>query len=225
MRQKLRQIKGQLCALWYRFLYADELEKVLLHVVAGHCLSASEQVKRRFVMLVGFSKSGKETLRTHNESLNRAARVDTDVIHMHLNLYIDKLQDDYTVNGKAYWARQFLTRYVRQRAFEYLFFRGHRVLSESCNLTREERIERIALAREYGYETVIIWIQCPEEILLERLKDEDDQLIACGKLPTWRNLYHNVQKVRFERPLPDEADELYLYNSSSMVGANSMNYF
>ena len=62
--------------------------------------------KKIFVMMVGFSKSGKHTLINKHPVLSSFFRIDTDRIHDLLNSRFDFLQDDMTINGRAYWDRQ-----------------------------------------------------------------------------------------------------------------------
>ena len=168
-----------------------------------------------FVLMVGYSKSGKTTLRKNNKMLKKLFNLSTNDIHDQLNREFPFLKDDNTNDGEAYWERQFLTRIIRKRALKKVLSQGFGVVNDSANLNRQERKRWLKMAKGYGYKTWIVWVTCSEYILLKRLREADNKLAASGKKRTWVSLYNNVQKKRFNPPLSREADVVIRYKSQN----------
>lgn len=172
---------------------------------------------RTFVMMVGFSKSGKHTLIDSDPTLRRFLRIDTDLIHQYLNQRFQSLQDDFTITGPAYLLRQYYTKIVRDRISKFALCAGIGIISDSCNLRRSDRKKRLKEAKRHGYQTMIVWVMCDEQELLRRLDEADDKKVSNGQKPAWRDLYFRVQKPRFERPLTKEADRFIVENGESFL--------
>ncbi len=168
---------------------------------------------KNFVMMVGFTHAGKHTFIEQHPQLKHWSRVDTDLIHNLLNKNFHFLRDDNTVKGPAYWQRQDLTRIVSKKILEQLFKKGLSVINDSCNLKKDERAKRLTLAKKFGYRTVIIWVFCSEEELLNRLQKADKNNEHQNLKPVWVDLYLKVQKERFHPPEHSEANQLIIYNS------------
>lgn len=168
--------------------------------------------KKVFVMTVGFSKAGKTVLVNKNKKLKGLFNLSTNKIHNCLNQNFQFLKDDNTVNGEAYWERQFLTRLTRRKVLEKVLSQGIGVINDSSNLNRRERKQRLKIARRYSYKVIIIVVNCSEGVLLSRLQRFDDKLAASGKKRTWINLYA-IQKERYNPPLKNEADVIVSFNS------------
>lgn len=214
-----RVILGWLIANFLR-IYPPARRK--LEMIIGEILRGAEASPRRkiFVMLVGYSLSGKSWFIRHHSQLSRFFQVDTRKIHDLLNQSFRILQDGKTTSGSGYWPRQFLTRTVRESVFEKAGRIGMATVSDSANLVREERQKRLQAFRRWGYETAIVHVACPKERLMERLEALDAQRQARGEAPTWVRLYEDVQKNRFNPPQRGEADHIYLFVSAEGGEAN-----
>ncbi len=196
-------------------LLVPENRSRLKTVVSGFIKAWDEYPReRKFVAMVGYSKSGKNYWLEHDSVRARFFQLSTDQIHVRLNAAFPWLNDDRTVTGPAYWPRQWLTQKVRQVVLAAAFQQGVNVVNDSCNLVRKERVERLKLAKQYGYQTEIVWIQCQEVRLLERLQRADDQLRQRGRPAAWVDLYRQIQQPRFEEPRPEEADSLLIQTSA-----------
>jgi hypothetical protein len=135
--------------------------------------------------------------------------VNTDKIHDALNETFSFLRDNETVAGPGYWPRQLLTRLIRRRLMERAFSDGLAVVNDSCNLVRRQRRARLALARIYGYRTVIVWVNYTETALVQRLRSSDEARLSGGASPAWFDLFNNVQNRCFDPPRDTEADRIY----------------
>ena len=201
-----RKILGVL-RLFFHLLNANFRDKIaeIVNILVNDQPAIKEKV---FVLMVGYSKVGKTSFVNKNERLKTFFNISTNSIHNLLNNTFAFLKDDNTVYGSAYWERQYLTRIVRKRLLNEALKKGFAVVNDSANLNRKERKARLKIAKRYGYETIIVWVTCPEEELLARLQKADNELILNGQKPTWVNLYTEVQKNRFDPPLDNEADTI-----------------
>jgi len=201
-----RKILGVL-RLFFHLLNANFRDKIaeIVNILVNDQPAIKEKV---FVLMVGYSKVGKTSFVNKNERLKTFFNISTNSIHNLLNNTFAFLKDDNTVYGSAYWERQYLTRIVRKRLLNEALKKGFAVVNDSANLNRKERKARLKIAKRYGYETIIVWVTCPEEELLARLQKVDNELILNGQKPTWVNLYTEVQKNRFDPPLDNEADTI-----------------
>jgi tRNA uridine 5-carbamoylmethylation protein Kti12 len=177
------------------------LSEVARNIVSSYKVP---RLKRELIMAVGFSKSGKHTVLKKEEGL----RIDTDDIHCRLNDLFTMLRQDDLVGTRAYWARQIFTRKVRRMILCSVLQSGIRVVNESCNLRASDRKWILSKAKGFAYRTVIVLVQCPEPILLRRLKEADRQKMGIGEPPIWEKLYREVQRPLFDFPHEYEVDEL-----------------
>jgi len=193
--------------LFFHLLNANFRDKIaeIVNILVNDQPAIKEKV---FVLMVGYSKVGKTSFVNKNERLKTFFNISTNSIHNLLNNTFAFLKDDNTVYGSAYWERQYLTRIVRKRLLNEALKKGFAVVNDSANLNRKERKARLKIAKRYGYETIIVWVTCPEEELLARLQKADNELILNGQKPAWVNLYTEVQKNRFDPPLDNEADTI-----------------
>ncbi|QQS60470.1 ATP-binding protein [Candidatus Falkowbacteria bacterium] len=165
-----------------------------------------------FILLVGFTHSGKETLVKNNKQLREMFLVHSDEIHVYLNESLRFLRDDNTITGEAYWERQFLTHIVRKMLLRRAFKSNINVVNDSANLRKRDRSTKLALAKKYGYQTIIIQVQCPESVLLKRLEDSDNKKSDLDQSSNWVALYA-TQKSRFCPVKGNEADRVIHYHS------------
>ena len=168
--------------------------------------------EKTFVMMTGFSKSGKTYVVENNPSLRSFFRVSTGKIHDLINKNFDFLKDDNRVNGRAYWERQYLTKIVRKGLIDKALKEGIAVVSDSCNLSKSSRKKNLRKAKKYGYQTVLIWVLCSESELLERLHQADEENIKKGKKPTWEELYKMQKKIFYNgnEPNNNEANRVII---------------
>lgn len=205
--QVLKQMLGlvQAALLWYsKPAKKTKVLRLLFTMVYDRYPSKGNE----FVLLVGFSGSGKTTHRLRSARYYRYASVPTTSIHEALNDSYSLLNDDRTVTGQGYWARQWLTKWTRARLLNIFCYRNYCIVEDACNLIAAERAERLAIAKKYGYTTIIVHTMCDEKILIARLQKLDRQKVERGEIPTWVNLYNNIQLPRFQPPSPQEADTL-----------------
>jgi len=183
--------------------------RVLNETISSLMNGEDYKKEKTFVMMTGFSKSGKTYVVENNSSLRNFYRVSTDKIHDLINNNFDFLKDDNRVNGRAYWERQHLTKIVRRRLIDKALKEGIAVVNDSCNLSKYLREKNLHKAKKYGYQTVLIWVLCSEPELLERLHQADKENIKSGKKPTWDSLYKMQKKIFYNGNEPDknEADE------------------
>lgn len=156
-----------------------------------------------YIMAVGFSKAGKHTKLANEEGI----RIDVNDIHRRLNVAFSLLATNDLVGTRAYWARQLCTVSVRWMILRSVLQSGIRVVDESCNLRARQRTRILRLAKRNAYTTRIVVVQCPEEVLLRRLAEEDRLRLVERKPPVWVQLYTHVQKHMFEFPHEYEADQ------------------
>ena len=204
---------GWLQAQWLQLNHVTKA--AVLQEVFERSVCSSTIKQKEFVLYVGFSKSGKSTHR-RSSTFRDFAGVETTTIHQVINSAFGLLNDDRSVDGPGYWARQWLTRSIRQKVLHRLCSLGYAVVEDSCNLNLRERGERLAVARQYGYHTTLIYVSCFEPVLLERLGQFDRENLKRGLAPTWVDLYLTIQRFRFEAPQFKEADTIVHVNSNSI---------
>lgn len=203
---QLRKLLGLFKAAWLWRFRAEALDAVFEQFMVANLRRRPEHAKK-FVLYVGFSKSGKTT-HLRKSFRRHYATIDTVDIHMALNQALVELQDGFAVDGRSYWTRQILARWMREKLIRMLCKYGLTIVQDSCNLVRAERQRLMSIPRQHGYTTTIIHVTCPEATLLKRLERADADNAARGEEATWVRLYRDVQRPRYEPPLRTEADEL-----------------
>jgi len=68
--------------------------------------------------MVGYSNSGKTYYIENIAHIKDYLSIETNVIHDILNQEFEFLQDDKTIDGFAYWNRQYLTKVVKDMIFQ-----------------------------------------------------------------------------------------------------------
>lgn len=202
-----RKVLGVL-RFFYHFCfrkYRSSLHRVVEHLSPKGCSK-----DKKFVLTVGFAKSGKTTFIKSTPSLSKYFCISSVEIHKVLNDTFDFLHDDKTIEGFAYWERQVLTWLVRRKLLEISLKQGCNIINDSANLIFSARRTLLRLAKGYGYHTTIIYVVCSEKLLIERLSLEDDAAEKSGKKRVWVDLYF-LQKKMLTIPNPSEADTLIIY--------------
>jgi len=193
-------------------LLSPKNRRILNETISSLMNGKDYKKEKTFVMMTGFSKSGKTYVVENNSSLKSFFRVSTSEIHNLINNNFDFLKDDNRVNGRAYWERQYFTKIVRRRLIDKALKEGIAIVNDSCNLSKSLREKNLHKAKKYGYQTVLIWVLCSESELLERLHQADEENIKSGKKPTWDSLYKMQKKIFYNGNEPDnnEADRFII---------------
>lgn len=197
--------------LRFIFHFASSKNRYVLDNIVKK-LSPSETCPRekKFVLMVGFAKSGKSAYIRDRRKLRNYFCISSARIHRIIDCSFEFLRDDKTVTGFAYWERQFLTWIIRERLLKIALDGDYNVVNDSANLTLAGRSKLLKLAKKYGYSTRIIHICCSEKLLIRRLKSADDLAEKNGKPGVWLDLYE-VQKKIMQEPSTDEADCILHY--------------
>lgn len=204
----IRQLIGLLQAAWIWHTQPERIRTVantLFDNVTEKCWPALRK-GNEFVLYVGFSGVGK-TRHSLNCNYGNYVSIQVRTIHSVLNrTFHALLDDDKTVTGRGYWARQWLTKWMRTALIEQLCRRHYCIVDDGCNLVRSERAERLALAKKFGYQTTIVHVTCTEHELMKRLKVMDQIKSDLGESRTWVKLYTDVQRHRYQPPSAEEAN-------------------
>lgn len=171
-----------------------------------------------FVLMVGFSGSGKSRLVSDSPSLSRMYCIRTDAIHDALRERFPEFRND-DVASYAYWKLQAMTRLVRRSMLRMAVQGRLCIVVDACNLRAAQRRSQIAWARRHGYATFIVEVMVPEDVLLGRLEARDEAYVREGRGPAYVDLYRKVQVPIYEPPMSGEADWLRLYNGTGEFGS------
>ena len=169
-------------------------------------------------MMVGYSLSGKTTIVNliKQRYPKKFIVLDTRGIHDYLNT-IDIFQDGNSIDGSAYQLRQDSTDAIQNAMISVLGRNGICVILNSCNQVKRERKEKISLMKSLvpKMKSVILFVYPNEKVVLERIKKEDDALVAQKREPVWMAL-HKKQIERMEFPTKEEANFLLEYNGNNL---------
>lgn len=171
-------------------------------------------MKQLFVMLVGFSRSGKTTLaKKIIENIKDLVLIDSDSIQLFLNNTYSLFRDDNTIEGKSYEIRQKATKAMQEALISTLLKDGHSILLDANNGRKEIREAILKAVKNINPEvqTVLIRHKIDEEILYENIR-KADQIKGDN---TWKDLYEKVQKPKFVEPNKDEADCLLIHANNT----------
>ncbi len=202
---------GLLVAFFYlaRSSTRNKLKEIVLEILKGAEHAPKDRI---FVMMVGYSLSGKTWFIDHHPHISNFFRVETRKIHYLLNAAFPLLNDDKTIEGVGYQPRQILTQVVRRWILREACRKRVALVSDSCNLSYGSRHSKLRLFKRRGYETFIVWVLCGVGTLGPRLRAKDEELLAQDQNPAWVDL-HEKQRARFNPPTLFEADELLFYQS------------
>lgn len=196
MQKFLRIAKGLLLASfillkYFRFFYS--FTSIFIRNITN-------KNRGNLYILVGYSKAGKTHYYINNEELSQYCCISTNCIHSLLNEKIIELRDDNTVVGDAYYARQILTHFIRIILVKKLIKHRYSFVVDACNLKEKQRRKIIERATYLSYHNIsVVVIHCPEKILLERLRQADEENVKNDEKETWVAL-HNNQKLAYEPP-------------------------
>lgn len=165
-----------------------------------------------FIMLVGFSHSGKSTLakKIQKEFSNKFIRIDSNAIHNFLNKNYSIFQDDNTIQGESFNLRQKTTKTIQNILLDTLLKEGCSIILDTCNLSKEKRRDVLNKIKYINkkIKTIIIHLDISEEKLYKRLKRADQKMIQKEEKPVWVDLYKKIQKDKFDLPQKNEVDFL-----------------
>lgn len=177
-------------------------------------------MSQTFIMMMGFSRSGKTTLAKQIEAEfpDKFTRIDADTIHDFLNTTYPVFQDDHTIIGQSFELRQKATKAIREVLIETILESGHSVIMDSTNLANGSRKAVLARVKaiDLKISTIIVSAEIPEAKLYENLRQEDQKNIDRGEKATWVELYEKIQKPKFEKPNRVEADLVLNYTGENI---------
>lgn len=117
-------------------------------------------MKRAFIMMNGFSRSGKSTLAKRIVlKTPELIRIDSDDIHDFLNKTYPVFQDEDSIDGQSYDLRQLTTKRIQITLFSVLLENGKSIIHDSCNLKKETRQKVLDLVKKIDKDIVTIVIQ------------------------------------------------------------------
>lgn len=171
-------------------------------------------MKQVFIMIVGFSRSGKTTLA--NKIIARfpsLTKIDADLIHDFLNSTYPVFKDDNTVDGTAYKMRRKTTKKIQGALASSLLEAGHSVLLDSCNVKKDIRDKIFSIVKELNRDitTIIVRHKIDEKTLYKNIRKADQE--KGGTI--WKDLYEKVQKPEFNEPTKNEADRLLIHEDNT----------
>ncbi len=201
-----RQMFGYVRLRWH--LFNPTNSRVLNEIVLSQFNDKTYPSDKTFVMMVGFSKSGKTYIVENNSLLKDYFKISTNRIHDALNNKFEFLKDDCCEEGRGYWEKQYLTKIVRDRVLFKALSMGVPIVNDSCNLRRKDRNKTLRRVKLFDYHTVVISVECRPSELKRRLAVADEHRLKKNEKPVWLHLYQNIQKSRFDEPHPSECDEL-----------------
>lgn len=200
--------------------YTSHLQSSLDEAYGSALIGRSKEglLDKYLFATVGFTHVGKTTAaRGLIEKFPGLVNVESNLIHNVVNNAFPELKDDNTVTGSGYWLRNVITDEIRAEMIRNLCQDGWWIINDSSNLTSVERQSRIQVPKQFDYRTVLLWLNLPEEVILERLRAADEEAVQQGNKPAWLDLYNNVQKPRLEEPMAGETDFLLMFTKNEGI--------
>ncbi len=178
---------------------------------------------KRCIATVGFTHVGKTTVANGlQEKIPGLVKVETNKIHDIINPQFAELQDDNTVTGSGYWLREAVTADLKQDVMMQLCQDKWWIIDDDANLQKTDRSIIFDIPRRFDYKTALLWLNIPEKIFLERLREADEETMSRGNTPPWVDLYERIQKPRFQKPIPDESDLLLVFGKNKGIVNKTM---
>ncbi|MFA6307467.1 MAG: AAA family ATPase [Patescibacteria group bacterium] len=171
-------------------------------------------MKQLFIMLIGFSRSGKTTLaKKIIENIKDLVLIDSDSIHLFLNNTYPLFQDNDTIEGQSYEIRQKTTKAIQEALISTLLKDGHSILLDANNGKKEVRETILKTVKNINPEiqTILLRHKIDEKILYKNIKKADQ--IKGGY--TWKDLYEKIQKPNFDEATKDETNYLLIHTNNT----------
>lgn len=172
-------------------------------------------MKQVFIMLVGFSRSGKTTLADKIiKEIPELIKIDSDSILEFLTKTYPIFQDNDSVNDKSYKLKQISNKYMQMGLISALLENDYSVLLDSCNIKMDirEKILRKVKETNTNTQTIIIRHKINETLLYENIRKADDGFSTSNN---WKDIYEKIQKPNFDEPIKDEVDYLLLHENNT----------
>lgn len=177
-------------------------------------------MKQLFIMIAGFSGSGRTTLAKEisDKFPNVFNILDVKDVHSFLNDTYPAFKDDNTISGGSFNIRQEVSDKMEELLMESFLKAKLSIIYDSANLDKKKRKKFLDLAKSANSEavTVLIMIKIPEDLVLNELKGRDEEAQSRGLKPVWVDLYEKVQKEKYEEPTDDEADKVLFYDRENL---------
>jgi len=206
MSSLIKQLFGYVRLRWH--LLNPTNSQILNEIVLSHFSDKKYPNDKTFVMMVGFSKSGKTYIVENNSLLKDYFKISTNRIHDALNNKFAFLKDGGCEAEKGYWEKQYLTNIVRNRVLFKALSMGVPIVNDSCNLRRSDRNKTLRRVKLFDYHTVVISVECRKSELKKRLEEADRERLKINEKPVWVSLYQDIQINRYNEPHHSECDEL-----------------
>lgn len=166
-----------------------------------------------FVMLVGYSKTGKSTLRTGHPLLQQYVHLDDEEIFGQVNPRFQWATTDQSFFGPMYFPRRVVIMLALVRLLVRYFERRQPVVLDICIYTPMWRQLFFRLAQLFGYRRTIVHVHCDATEHLRRLRLADARRIASGLEPYFERNFLDIQVPRYVPPVAGEADWVVDYPS------------
>lgn len=217
MVEYIHQLKGFLFAQWLYLMHYKLFLKMVNRCAHENIDKPSDlSLEQKLYIMTGYSKVGKTTFVENHPILSKCLVIDSNSIHDILNSFFNVLNDEKRPEGTIYWARQFLAKIIRKKLLSIYCETRRAIVCDSCHLRKKDRLKLIAGARDNGYATEIVWIDCLETVLYSRLERLDQKRVEGGEKAVWVDLYEQVQRERFEAPELDEGPFVQYITSSEL---------
>lgn len=192
-------------------LHSNLLKSQYKNTIKGIVLSQFSDRKypkdKTLVMMVGLSKSGKTYFVDNNSLLSEYFRISANRIIPIIHTRFPFTNNGKVANEQSNYEKKHLIRIIMDRILVKALSMGIPVVCDSCNLSKQDRKRILDHARNFGYLTTVILVQCPTPILFDRLVKADEDNMIRGEKPSWARLYFDQIK-RFDEPSYKECDDL-----------------
>ena len=162
-----------------------------------------------FIALVGHNASGKTSVAKRLEQDLEINRVNADDFRQFVSEHIRYFKDlDISIKNPRYELLTEITHNYRLDMSWLLLRAQQSVIYDGSGATKAWRSRYLDYVTQHHPDVhrVIIYVDISEEQLLQRLRDRAQH---------WEAQYWGSKKELFERPTPDEADTLLVYNQDN----------
>lgn len=122
------------------------------------------------------------------------------------NLRYELLEKDTSLNGITYISQDEQGKDGHKQNFKLALNEGINIIVDRMNFNKEQRARYLNPAKELGYKTKIIVLQTSRQLCFERMGSRKDHP-TIKDFETAKKAMNTFMKA-YERPTPDEADEI-----------------